>query len=104
MLKCALLMSLALAAAAQEPAIANIGVNQARVARYQKFEITFDASGSWSNPFDPDQVAIDAIFQTPDGAVKTMPAFYFQDYQRTHENGRELLTAIGKPVWKVRFS
>jgi Domain of unknown function (DUF5060) len=104
MMKCALLMSLALAAAAQELAIMNFAVNQARVARYQKFEITFDASGGWSNPFDPDQVAIDGIFQAPDGAVKTMSAFYFQDYQRTYENGRELLTAIGKPVWKVRFS
>jgi len=86
------------------PGIANITVNQARVPRYQKIEITFDLSGTWSNPFDPDQVAADAVFQAPDGATKTVPGFYFQDYQRTHVNGRETLTPIGRPAWKVRFT
>ena len=78
--KSVLLICLAAAAAAQEtgppassgaPAIAKISVNQARVACYHKFEVTFDLSGTWTNPFDPDQVSVDGIFQSPGGATRT---------------------------------
>jgi hypothetical protein len=93
-----------LASSGGAPAISSVSVNQTRVPRYDKFEITFDVSGTWSSPFDPDQVSVDGIFQTPGGAVKTVPGFYFQDYQRTHAGGRETLAAIGKPAWKVRFA
>ena len=111
--RAAFLVCLAVAAAAQDaiplsstgpPAISGISVNQSRVPRYEKFEITFDLSGTWSNPFDPDEVAVDGLFQMPDGGSRIAPGFYFQDYQRTLVNGREVLTPIGKAVWKVRFS
>jgi hypothetical protein len=87
-----------------EPGISDVTVNDDEVPRYEKFEISFDLSGTWSNPFNPDEVAVDCIFQTPDGGTVAMPGFYFQDYQRTHVNGREILTPIGEPMWKVRFS
>ena len=78
--------------------------NAQRVAPNEKFEVTFDVPGQWSNPFDPDVVAVDGIFQTPDGKTLVQPAFYYQDYERSESGGRERLTAVGKPAWKVRFT
>ena len=92
------------AAEAAAPGISKLTVNDNTIPQYEKFEISFQLSGTWSNPFDPDEVAVDGIFQTPDGRSVAMPGFYFQDYQRTHVNGREILTPVGDPVWKVRFS
>ena len=89
---------------AGEPGISDLIVNDDTIPRYEKFEISFNLSGTWSNPFDPDQVAVDCTFQTPDGKMATIPGFFFQDYQRTFVNGREILNSIGEPVWKVRFS
>ncbi|MEW6354821.1 MAG: DUF5060 domain-containing protein [Planctomycetota bacterium] len=100
----ALLMCCARIHAAEgEPGISNVTVNTKTVPRYEKFEITFNATGKWSNPFDPDKVAIDGMFVTPDGKAIIMPAFYFQDFQRAFINGYEKLTPLGEPVWKVRF-
>ena len=86
------------------PGISDINANHGNIPIYEKFEISFQLSGVWSNPFDPDQVAVDCVFYTPDGKTLTMPGFYFQDYRRTHVNGREILIPAGEPVWKVRFS
>ena len=84
--------------------ITGVTINDDAIPQYERFEISFQLSGEWSNPFDPDEVAVDGIFQMPDGETLTMPGFYFQDYQRTQVNGREILIPIGKPMWKVRFS
>ncbi len=86
------------------PGISNVTVNTDKIPRYEKFEVSFDLSGTWSNPFDPDEVTVDGIFRTPNGRTVTMPGFYFQDYQRTFRDGREILTPISRPVWKIRFS
>ncbi|MGQ9635190.1 MAG: DUF5060 domain-containing protein [Bryobacteraceae bacterium] len=84
--------------------MSDIAVNQTTVPRYEKFEVTFVVFGTWSNPFDPDQIAVDAIFQAPDGTTKTVPAFYFQEYLISHVNNTDSLKPIGKPVWKIRFT
>ena len=91
-------------AEAASPEISDVTVNDDNIPRYEKFEISFQLSGTWDNPFDPDQVVVDCDFQTPDGKTMTMPGFYFQDYQRAYANGRERLNPIGEPMWKVRFS
>jgi hypothetical protein len=87
-----------------EPGIANVRLNRDALEPYEKLEISFDLSGTWSNPFDPEQVAVDGIFRTPDGLTLTMPGFCFQDYQRVHHDKYEELKPAGKPVWKVRFA
>ncbi|MFC1717786.1 DUF5060 domain-containing protein [Candidatus Poribacteria bacterium] len=86
------------------PEITGVVVNDDAIPRYEKFEISFQVSGEWSNPFDPDEIAVDGIFETPDGRTMTMPGFYFQDYHRANVNGREVLTPVDNPMWKVRFS
>lgn len=78
-----------------------IGINSSMVGLYEKFEATFTLSGEWDNPFDPEQIKVDARFYTPDGKQLIVPGFFYQEYH--HISYREI-EKIGKPVWKIRFA
>ena len=84
--------------------IANLFVNNSEIARYEKFEITFDLSGDWDNPYDPGQISVDAVFTAPSGTALTVPGFFYQEYRFTQQGRRSVYETIGAPVWKVRFS
>ncbi|MBI2194197.1 MAG: DUF5060 domain-containing protein [Planctomycetes bacterium] len=94
-----------------------------RVEVYQKFEIAFQLNREFPNPFDPDQVQIDALFRSEvSGKTFRVPAFWYQDYLRSEGGTRkeafrveeankevllerqEVLTPIAPPCWKVRFT
>ena len=84
--------------------ISDVYVNMAAVALYDKFEITFELSGTWDNPFDPDQIAVEAHFQSPSGEDIVVPGFFYQDYKRTVREGEDFYSVVGDPVWKIRFA
>jgi hypothetical protein len=72
---------------------------------YEKFEVAFQVKGEFRNPFDPDQIQIDGHFLSPDGKQLIVPAFYYQDFQRTAaDGGKEVLKKIGEPNWRIRFT
>jgi len=56
------------------------------------------------NPYDPDEIAVDAVFTGPAGAAVSLPAFWYQGYTRALEGEREKLTPDGPPGWRVRFT
>jgi len=70
------------------------------VAQYGKFELCFTVEGTFTNPFDPDQIDVVGQFRTPSGKQINMPAFFCQDFTRGEDGIRRLST----PVWKVRFA
>ena len=82
----------------------NITLNRQRVEQYGKLEITFDISRKYKNPFDPECVRVDGIFTSPDGTTSTVPAFFYQPFERRMKKGRETLTQSGMSKWKIRFS
>src|SRR5262245_59459108 len=43
---------------------------------YQRLEWRVDPGKSYDNPFDPDQIAIDAKLNGPDGKAFVVPAFW----------------------------
>jgi len=81
--------------------ISGISINSESVGVYEKFEITFQLGGQWENPFDPDQIRVDALITKPDGHTIVLPGFFYQDY---HLNSYQELEKIDDPVWKVRFT
>ncbi|MEJ2704210.1 MAG: DUF5060 domain-containing protein, partial [Sedimentisphaerales bacterium] len=85
-------------------AISNVSVSSLQVARYETVEITFRTEGQWQNPFDPDEIRVDAIFTAPDGGQASVPGFFYQEYERSVSNGRELYRPVSRPCWKVRFA
>lgn len=81
--------------------MSELSVNSDRVGLYEKFEITFGLTGNWDNPFDPEQIKVDATFTDPQGKNISVPGFFYQDYRLNEKNRPE---KVGQPVWKVRFT
>ena len=81
--------------------IVTISQNAETIGLYEKFELTFTLSQSYSNPFDTDVVDIMMKFTEPDGNSVDVPAFFYKEYDENSSgrfiNGRE-------PCWKVRFA
>ena len=84
--------------------VLNLRENSLEVGRYEKFEVSFDLSRNITNPFDPEQISIDATFRDPAGKTATVPAFYYQNFVRRLNNNREELVPVGSGTWKVRFA
>ncbi|MBI5009241.1 MAG: DUF5060 domain-containing protein, partial [Bacteroidia bacterium] len=78
-----------------------ISINSDKIGLFEKFEASFSLTGEWDNPFDPDQIKVDAVFHTPDGKQFLVPGFFYQDYKHKSYNEIE---KTGSPVWKIRFT
>lgn len=86
-----------------KPSIEAITPSSNTIERLDKFELTFGLSGTgYSNPFDPAQIDVDAVFTSPSKATVTVEGFYYQSFSRS--GPPEKLVATGTPVWKVRFT
>lgn len=57
--------------------------------QYKKFEVTFELSTAYSNPFDPTQADVQATITTPSGTQETISGFFKQKTS---------------PKWAVRYS
>jgi hypothetical protein len=74
------------------------------VARYDRFETTATITPEPANPFDPAQIDVQGVFVDPAGRSWQSTGFWYQGFTRALLNGREVLTPVGEPVWKVRFA
>jgi hypothetical protein len=71
---------------------------------YDRFEVEFDLSTTYVNPFDPDEIDALLVIEPPSGGPVTIPAFWYQEYERSSTGTDEILTAIGEPCWVARFT
>jgi len=72
--------------------------------QWRKIELGISGLPSVGNPYDPNQIAIDAIISTPSGKTLRLPAFWMQPYERALLDGYEKLTPTGNPGWRLRFT
>ncbi|MBK8503094.1 MAG: DUF5060 domain-containing protein [Saprospiraceae bacterium] len=72
------------------PQMMGVFPQQDTVGRYDKFEISLHFNADYINPFDPDEIKLDAEFTSPSGRKFMMPGFY--NYNSWRNN------------WMVRFS
>src|SRR6185369_11627204 len=84
--------------------IAGTSLSSTNVPRYSRVEITVNLAANYDNPFDPDDIAVEALVQCPSGKKLAVPGFFTRDYQRALEGSREKLTAIDEGGWKVRLT
>ncbi|MBM3476328.1 MAG: DUF5060 domain-containing protein [Armatimonadetes bacterium] len=71
---------------------------------YEKLELAVDLGATYDNPYDPDDVALDALVTTPSGKTLAVPGFFMVEQERRIEGGAELMLPEGNGVWKVRFT
>jgi hypothetical protein len=83
------------------PAPQIVQLNSAQL--WQRLEFSLTNIPAASNPFDPDVIHVDALFTAPSGKFMTIPAFWYQNYQRSQSGGYEQLTPVGSPEWRLRF-
>lgn len=101
-----LLISIAILGSAfgKESIINNIQVNSSKIPKYELFEITFDVTREYENPFDPKIVNVAGDFKGPNSVVEEIPGFYYQEYRRTLVAEYEMVSPINKAQWKIRFA
>ncbi|MCJ7728762.1 MAG: DUF5060 domain-containing protein [Sedimentisphaerales bacterium] len=83
--------------------ITSISQNGSTIGRYEKFEVTFTLSQTYTNPFDPCIIDVNVSFHEPGGNVITIPAFYYRKYVVVGSNP-ESYSSPGPELWKARFA
>ena len=101
---CCAFFFLFLAGASAAPTVAVRALPSSGLAAYGQAEWAVTLDKTYSNPFDPDEIALDAVFTGPRGQIIRLPGFWFQDFRRqTSADGSGTLIASGDPQWHVRF-
>lgn len=68
------------------------------VEQYARLEFDVPLRKNHANPYDPDEVKLDAVFICPSGVRRTVPAFFFQAYDPLFNLPRH------QSAWRVRFT
>jgi hypothetical protein len=103
-----IILSAAAICTGQDSDMIHLEVSNVVVGRYEKLELLIDVDRQYDNPFDPEEVDLVVVLNTPDGEQVTLPAFYCQNYERRKlDQGRgrsNWLYPVGNGTWKARFT
>ncbi|MBT7301511.1 MAG: DUF5060 domain-containing protein [Victivallales bacterium] len=75
-----------------------------RAELYGLVELMVDLQGTWDNPFDPDDVALDAVVTLPSGKTYTQPGFYMVEQARRIDGRAEVMVPTPSQGWRVRLA
>jgi len=90
--------------AAEPVTLKSVTLDRSVIALSERCELTVQIEGPIRNPYDPEEVALEAVFQPPSGNPITVPGFYYQPFEWKKDGGNDQLVPVGQPVWKVRFT
>jgi len=91
------------AVARHEPLALSAAAPQ-EVALYGKCEIDVALNGTWDNPYDPDDVALDATVTTASGKTYVQPGFFMVPQRCEREGVEDIVLPAGDGQWKVRLA
>jgi len=88
------------------PSIVAVAATGNRVQQYGLLELSVQLQATFTNPFDPAQIDLYAIFQSPNGQSFRVNGFVYQDFSHTlSPTGFERLVLQGPTKqWRIRFS
>jgi hypothetical protein len=84
--------------------IRSVTADRQTVETFDAIELTADISATYDNPFDPDQIAVDAEVTAPDGRTATIPGFYHAPMRLETKLNTERLHLAGSPGFRVRYT
>ncbi len=90
--------------ARQPLAIHAVTPSAARLRQYERLELRVELGATYDNPFDPDEVRLDAVFTAPSGRQLVVPAFFAVDYRREVAEQAEVLVPQPASGWRIRFT
>jgi len=96
------------------PLVTGFKANKTELAMYDKFEVTFDVDATWENPYDPDDIQVDAVITKPDGTTVTIPAFFMTPMVAKNPQKLNMSYSVdsfvydpeydGKSTWAFRYA
>ncbi len=81
-----------------------VKLDHGSVAAYDRLEATIELAATYGNPFDADEIAVDALITTPGGRTVTVPCFYYVPMKLTTRSGGERLGVDGTPGFRLRYT
>lgn len=81
-------------------AIGSVTASAASVPVYDPVELTVDLHGSFRNPYDPDQISVEAQVEPPLGKPFAVPAFWYVPFKRTPTGPQP----DGAGSWRIRIA
>ncbi len=85
-------------------AITHIEALDGAVGIYEKFEAVITLDVDFDNPYDPDDIRVDAEFKAPDGTTRIVPAFWYREYALYGNEANQRLQPTDDWSWRVRFA
>ncbi len=73
-------------------------------AAYYPVFVSVQLKATYRNPFDPDQVRLNALITGPHGIAMTMPGFITRAYKVASQGQTDVLEPNGQEEWQVRFT
>ncbi|MBN1553221.1 MAG: DUF5060 domain-containing protein [Phycisphaerae bacterium] len=88
------------------PKILDVSQNEKDIECYEKLELTVALLAEYGNPYDFDDINLQAHIVSPSGKKITIDGFYYQPHfaNSIGYRMRDNLQPIGEPTWKVRFT
>ncbi len=71
---------------------------------WQRLEFRITGVPVVTNPFDPEQIRVEGTFELPSGQTQSVPAFWYQAWQRQLNGNNEKLSSTNAPEWRLRFA
>lgn len=71
---------------------------------WQRLEFRLEGVPLVANPYDPDQIRLDALVVAPSGRQLRVPAFWMEEHTSRLVNGEEQVSATGVAGWRLRFT
>ena len=91
-----------------ERTVTDLRVSAELLPCFSKLELAFQVNTTWLNPYDPDDIRVDGVIDTPDGRTFAVPAFYFRECRPADGKTRVALwpkfLTIGPPGWRLRYA
>lgn len=78
--------------------------NSTQVPCYEEYELRLDLQSNAQNPFDPNQIDVEADFYGPNGTHMRIPGFLYQPFTTQMQGNQEVLIPTGPPEWRIRFA
>lgn len=85
-------------------AIAAARLDRDRVDVFGTVTLDADVHARYDNPFDPEQVAVDAEVTTPDGRKVDVPGYFHAPFRLERRDGGESRKPDGSPGFRVRYA
>ena len=86
------------------PIIKTINVDKNNVDVFECVAFTVDMDSEYNNPFNSDEISIDAIVKSENNNIWKVPGFYFQEYSGKLVDNKEQINMVGEPKWVARIS